>query len=221
MYSEEELLMLSGIQHFAFCPRQWALIHIEQQWDENRLTTEGSLMHSRADDPTLLGMFRNKVILRSVNIVSYKLGLYGVSDIIELTPSVDSSNAFKQKGYEGYWRAEPVEYKRGKSKPDERDWVQVMAQGICLEEMYDVTLERGWVFYGEMRHREEVLFTRDLRIQTKGYAERMHEIYASGRTPRAEYKAHCRSCSLADICLPKKLDGTLSANDYLKKVLSE
>lgn len=115
------MLMLSGIQHYVFCPRQWALIHIEQVWADNRLTVEGQLLHERADNP----FYRQKngacVSLRSVAISSRQLGLYGFTDVVELQPSEVADNCIKHPSYPGYWKPYPVEYKHGHAKPDERD----------------------------------------------------------------------------------------------------
>ena len=133
MYSEDEMLMLSGIQHFRFCPRQWALIHIEQQWEENRLTVEGELLHKHADDPFYRQRCGDYIALRSVNIASSELGLYGIADIVELHPTEDKSNSITHPKYPGSWLPYPIEYKHGKPKKNEIDEVQLAAQGMCLD----------------------------------------------------------------------------------------
>ena len=181
MYSEDEMLMLSGIQHYVFCPRQWALIHIEQVWADNRLTVEGQLLHERADNP----FYRQKngacVSLRSVAISSRQLGLYGFTDVVELQPSEVADNCIKHPSYPGYWKPYPVEYKHGHAKPDERDEVQLAAQAICLEELYQIRIERGYLFYGETRRREEVLIDERLRLFTQRCADEMHSFYIRRR----------------------------------------
>ena len=162
-YGDEDLLMLSGIQHITFCKRQWALIHIEQQWAENNLTIEGNWMHQKVDDPTLMNRNKGIVTLRSVTLVSRRLGLYGISDVVEMVASTSGQNSIRHPKYPGFWQLIPVEYKRGKPKKDQIDEVQLCAQAICLEEMYNVSIEKGFLYYGETRHREEVQFTEELR----------------------------------------------------------
>lgn len=215
-YNDENLLMLSGIQHIAFCERQWALIHIEQQWAENRLTVEGAYLHKNVDNPLFMNQVKDVVTLRSVSLASKQLGLYGVSDAVELHRTTDKDNAITHPKYSGLWNIFPVEYKHGKPKKDEIDKVQLCAQAICLEESYNVHIEKGWLYYGETKRREEVLFTTELRSLVANYANRMHTLYKKGDTPLAKYKAHCQSCSLYDNCLPKTFSEIKSVNTYLK-----
>lgn len=219
-YQEEEMLMLSGIQHYMFCPRQWALIHIEQQWSDNRLTVEGDLLHTHVDDP----FYRQKngavITLRSVSIASSQLGLYGLSDAIELHATDKDENTIGHPNYAGRWMPYPIEYKRGHSKPDERDEVQLMAQAICLEELYGITIDQGALYYGETKRRESILFSPALRQLTLTCAEEMHRLYEERQTPKAEFKTCCRNCSLINLCLPK-LDRCTSVNHYLEKNLYE
>lgn len=224
MYSEDDFLMLSGIQHFAFCERQWALIHIEQQWVNNMRTVEGTHMHERVDDPFASEVRRDVITSRSVSLVSSRLGLYGVADVVEFIRA-DKSSGIGMEGYSGVWQPVPVEYKRGKPKSDERDAVQLCAQAICLEEMYEngkgspLVIEQGYLFYGETRHRLEVIFSHELRNKVETYARRMHEMFARGQTPSAKYRTHCKACSLVEICNPKAFDNPRKVNDYLKNVL--
>lgn len=216
-YGDENLLMLSGIQHFAFCKRQWALIHIEQQWNENRFTIEGNRMHKNADIPEFITKRDDTVTLRSLPLMSVKLGLYGVSDIVEMKAAANGDNAVLHPDHPGrWWYMIPVEYKRGKPKRDECDIAQLCAQAVCLEEMYSIHIEKGYLYYGETRHRKEVCLTADIRNIVENLCRQMHELYKKGITPPPVYKSHCRSCSLADICLPKQMDGKKSANEYLK-----
>lgn len=219
-YSEEEMLMLSGIQHYMFCPRQWALIHIEQQWSDNRLTAEGQLLHEHVDNPFYRQKNGSTITLRSVSVASKKLGLYGITDAIELLPSATQENAIAHSSYPGYWIPFPVEYKRGKRKPDERDEVQLAAQVMCLEEMHGIYIESAALYYGETRHRENVRITDSLRELTQSCAMEMHEIYRKGVTPKAIKKGHCRNCSLLDLCLPE-LNRCTSVSNYLKNNLYE
>lgn len=223
-YSDDDLLMLSGIQHIAFCERQWALIHIEQQWAENMRTVEGNHMHERVDDPFASEARGSVITLRSVSMVSYRLGLYGVADVVEFIRS-ENSGGIAMEGYQGKWKPVPVEYKRGKPKPDERDEVQLCAQAICLEEMYtekrgsELEINKGFLFYGETRHRHEVIFNKELRDNVETYTQRMHSLFEVGKTPLAVYKTHCKACSLVEICNPKAFDRPRKVNDYLKNVL--
>ena len=217
-YSDDNMLMLSGIQHYAFCPRQWALIHIEQQWGDNLLTVEGQIMHQHVDDPFYRQKMGNHICLRSVNLASRELGLYGISDIVELHPADTSFNAITHPSYPGYWTPFPVEYKHGKPKRDNIDLVQLTAQAMCLEEQYNINIVRGAIFYGEIRRRTDVEFTDELRSTVRSYATAMHEIFDQGYIPTAELRPYCRSCSIKDICLPETAQHT-SASNYLKQHL--
>lgn len=220
LYDEDQMLMLSGIQHFVYCPRQWALIHIEQVWEENRFTAEGQILHKQADDPFYRQKNGEFVSLRSVAISSKALGLYGFTDVVELRPSDKPENCIVHPSYPGYWKPYPVEYKRGHSKPDERDEVQLAAQVVCLEEMHGIRIDCGYLFYGETRRRDEVLVDERLRHLTQEYANEMHKVYNTGVVPKAEKTRKCSNCSLFDICLPDTKSKPLASN-YLKKNLYE
>ncbi|MBE6339451.1 MAG: CRISPR-associated protein Cas4 [Bacteroidales bacterium] len=219
-YDDDQMLMLSGIQHYMFCPRQWALIHIEQQWDENRLTAEGQLLHQNVDNPAYRQKNGDVITLRSVHIASHSLGLYGVTDAIELLPSDGQQDAITHPRYPGYWKPYPIEYKRGHRKPDERDEVQLAAQVICLEEMYGIHIPEAALYYNETRHREKVTIDDNLRQLTYELSDAMHKTFESGFTPKVEEKRGCRSCSLIDICAPE-LAKKVSVAYYLKKSLDE
>ena len=219
-YDEDDMLMLSGIQHYMYCPRQWALIHIEQQWEDNRLTAEGELLHRNVDNPAYRQKNGDTITLRAVHIASHTLGLYGISDAIELIPSETKENAICHPRYAGYWRPYLIEYKRGHRKPDERDEVQLAAQVICLEEMYKICIPEAALFYNETRHRETVTIDDRLRQLTYELSEAMHKTFASGTTPRAVEQRGCKNCSLLDICAPKLTKKT-SVSYYLKKSFDE
>lgn len=220
LYSEDDMLMLSGIQHIAFCERQWALIHIEQQWKENVLTVEGQFLHERTDDPFETVKRKNIVTLRAVPVASSKLGLSGRADVIELIMAEgDDPNSISLPDYSGRWKIFPVEYKRGKPKPDICDEVQLCAQAMCLEEMYEIEIESGYLFYGKTHHRHDVTFNVTLRNEVSRSATRMHELYSKGLTPLPEYKAHCKSCSLYDLCMPRSIKKFKSASEYIDKNL--
>jgi len=216
MYSDDDLLMLSGIQHMAFCERQWALIHVEQQWAENVKTTEGHHLHERVDDPLESDKRGRVITYRAFPLISRQLGVTGRADVVEL---IYSDEGVLIDGYEGKWLLHPVEYKRGKQKPDERDAVQVCAQAICLEEMFNTKVLRGSLFYAETRRRVIVEFTPELRQSVFELALRMHELFDNGITPLPLYKSHCKSCSLIDICLPLSMSGKRSASEYLRNEL--
>jgi CRISPR-associated exonuclease Cas4 len=214
--------MLSGIQHIAFCERQFALAYIEMQWIENILTIEGHHLHENVDNPFETDKRGNTVTLRAVPLISYALGLYGRADVVELILSEDkySSNAIEISGRPGKWTVIPVEYKRGKPKPDERDEIQLCAQAMCLEEMYKVHIDKGIIYYGSTHHRIGVEFTGELRASVISCANRMHEMFNAGITPLPAYKSHCRSCSLFDICLPVPFSKLKSVSEYLKQIIS-
>ena len=213
-YTPDDLLPLSGIQHFLFCRRQWALIQIEQQWKENALTAEGKIMHQRADDPFFTETRNGVITARSVPIASYRLGLSGVCDVVEFTASPEG---VKLPNRDGLYLAAPVEYKRGKEKRDPCDEAQLCAQAICLEEMLSVTIPRGWLYYGETRHRVEVELTAELRGLVREMSEEMHAYFSRGYTPRVKTSKACRSCSLADVCLPNLQEKVMPASKYIKQ----
>ena len=203
MYSDDDMLMLSGIQHYRFCPRQWALIHLEQQWLDNRLTMEGHLLHNHVDDPFYRQKCGEFISLRSVSVASHLLGLYGLTDVVELHPAVDENNSITHPHYKGYWKPYPVEYKHGKPKLNEIDEIQLAAQAMCLEEQYGIRIDSGALFYAEIRHRIEVSFTESLRNLVLSCANSMHKVFESGHLPAIRRGKYCEKCSLADICMPK------------------
>jgi CRISPR-associated exonuclease Cas4 len=232
MYAEDELLSISGLQHLMFCERQWGLIHIEQQWEENRLTMEGRVLHERVDEagPETRKDLR---IARGLPLRSLRLGLVGRADVVEFHRIADSATAYAEaraddvtvatavplQGHRGLWRVYPVEYKRGKPKSQPVDEVQLCAQALCLEEMLNVQVTDGALFYGQPRRRLDVPFTPDLRAQTEALAARMRELFESGVTP-AVYEKRCLNCSLIGQCLPKTAGASKSARTYLTRSLA-
>ena len=209
MYSEIDLLPLSGLQHLAYCERQWALIHIEQQWAENRLTAEGRQMHDRAHEQR--EEWREGVrVSRGLAVRSLRLGLSGMVDVVE----------FHQKP-EGRSQPFPIEYKHGRPKPTRCDEIQLCAQALCLEEMLGVEVPRGAIFYGQPRRRMEVAFDSVLRAETDAMAARLHALYSARVTPLADYSPEkCDRCSLLQVCLPQSLGKRRSVQAYLKRSLS-
>lgn len=215
MYAEDDMLPLSGIQHFRFCPRQWALIHIERQWDDNRLTAEGQAMHQHVDDPTYRQREEGHIVLRALHISSPTLGLYGTADAVELHEADnDDCNTITHPSFPGRWRPVPVEYKHGRPKQGEEDNVQLVAQAMCLEEMHHIHIPTGAIFYGETRHRLTVQFTTELRHTAEQCAVAMHQLFSRAVLPNASKMPKCRSCSLLNICMPNKR-GQQSAATYL------
>ena len=215
-YTQDDLLPLSGIQHFLFCRRQWALIHIEQQWKENALTAEGRIMHQRADDPFFTETRNGVITARSVPIASYRLGLSGVCDVVEFTSSPEG---VKLPGRDGLYLAAPVEYKHGKPMEKPADKAQLCAQALCLEEMLSVAIPTGYLYYGEIRHRVAVDLTAELRGLVRDMSEEMHAYFARGYTPRVKTSKACRSCSLADVCLPNLQVKVMPASKYIKQAI--
>ncbi|MDD2472428.1 MULTISPECIES: CRISPR-associated protein Cas4 [unclassified Methanoculleus] len=208
----DDYLMLSGIQHFAFCRRQWALIHIEQVWKENVLTFGGRQMHRNADDPFFTESRGDVLLSRSVPLVSHTLRVYGIADVVEYHRS-DTGVAIA--GREGSWTVVPVEYKAGRRKPDDRDEVQLCAQAICLEEMYRTRIERGYLYYGKTRRRTEVILDDELRNRVAELVAGMYALYDAGITPPAELLPHCKNCSLVDLCMPAVSSRRRSVDRYL------
>lgn len=214
--SIDDYLLLSGVQHYAFCPRQWALIHVEQQWKENLSTFLGQELHQNANDPFAVEKRQDVVIVRAVPLVSHSLQLYGVGDVVEFHKT--EYNGITLKGYSGSWIPVPIEYKLGKPKATNCDVVQLCAQAICLEEKFELRITRGQVFYGRTRRRLEVEFTPELREETRKVAESMHGTFERGFTPRPEVSDACSSCSLSELCMPE-LASRKSSRDYISKSL--
>ncbi len=213
-YTPDELLPLSGIQHFVFCRRQWALIHVEQQWKENVFTAEGRILHKRTDDPLFTETRNGVITARAVPIASYRLGLSGVCDVVEFT---ESPEGVKLPGKDGSYQPAPVEYKRGKPKRDPCDEAQLCAQAICLEEMLAITIPKGFLYYGETRHRLDIELTVELRQLVHEMSAEMHAYFKRGYTPRVKISKACRSCSLADICLPALQEKAIQASQYIRQ----
>lgn len=212
-YPEEDYLLLSGIQHFLFCRRQWALIHIEGRWADNRLTLEGDFLHERAHDAKLDGMAKGAFVSRAMPVCSRRLGLSGACDVVEFIPAEDGVPI---AGRKGLFRPFPIEYKRGKRKLNDCDRAQLCAQAICLEEMLGIDIAQGAVYYAETRRRETVAFSEELRETVGRAVLEMHELTAKARTPRARPSKACGGCSLADECLP-----TLGRAQGVERYLAE
>ncbi len=219
MYEEEDFLPISALQHLAYCPRRCALIYLEQVWDENRFTTEGKHLHEDLHEggAESRGDLR---IVRGLRLHSFRLGLSGQADVVEFH-RVDQPPGVALPEAAGLWRPFPVEYKRGKPKIEDCDRVQVCAQALCLEEMLQLPVSEGALYYGRPRRREQVTFADALRRETEALAARLHEMVAVGVTPPAQVKRACRDCSLVDLCLPRVGERKRSARRYLAAALRD
>ena len=205
-YSDDNLVMLSALQHIIFCERQCAFIHVEQLWCDNVFTAEGRIMHDKVD--TAKQEKRKGIRVEyGVPLRSLRLGLIGKADVVE----------FHRQ--ENNWHPFPVEYKRGKPKKNNCDKVQLCAQALCLEEMLNSKINEGALFYGTTRRREDVVFDTSLRVETKETAKRVHELISSGATPKPEYSKKCKSCSLEQLCMPKTCGEKGKASSYLLEMI--
>ena len=207
-YNEEDLTPVSALNQYLYCPRRCALIFIEQLWEENIFTAEGRIMHDKADS----NKFESRGNVRidySVPLRSLRLGLIGKADVVEFHKQGDK------------WIPFPVEYKRGKPKIDDCDKVQLCAQAICLEEMLNVEIPEGALFYGQTHHRHDVIFDKALRLETEDAAKKVHALIESGITPKAEYSKKCKKCSLLELCMPKTCGKSWSARKYLLTAIEE
>ena len=216
-YAEDNYLMLSGIQHFKFCRRQWALILIEQQWAENVHTIVGELMHKKAHDPYLVEKRKDLLIARSLPIASREMGVSGECDVVEFHRCEDG---IKLHGHRGTFSVYPIEYKKGKPKLTEEDQLQLTAQALCLEEMFSTNIPEGALFYGETRRREVVEITDALRQEVRDMFREMHQYFDRNYTPKVKYSKACSACSLKDICLPK-LGKSGLVKTYIDQMLKE
>lgn len=188
------MIPLSALQHWLFCPRQAALIHVEQLWAEDRATAEGRLLHEAVDAGR--GESRPGVgVARGVQIRSLALGVSGKADVVEL-----------RRGPDGAVVPFPVEYKRGKPKTHRADEVQLCAQAICLEEAFGVPVADGALYYGEKRRRTPVAFDAELRGLTARVAAEARTALLNGVTPAPRATPACRRCSLHDLCRPERLE---------------
>jgi CRISPR-associated exonuclease Cas4 len=208
-FLEDDLVPLSALQHFLFCPRQCALIHLEQIWVENRFTAEGRLQHKRVDAG---GSEKRRDTRYSYGlpIRSLRLGISGKADVVEFHKSDD-----------GCWRPYPVEHKRGKRKEEDWDRVQLCAQALCLEEMLGISVSEGALFYEKERRREVVILDEEMRRRTEELTAVVHGMIAAGRTPPPVYTPKCDSCSLESRCLPKRSGKEGQVTRYFVRMLEE
>ena len=217
-YREEDYLMLSGIQHFSFCRRQWALIHIEQQWDENLRTVEGNLFHQKAHDGYSSEKRKDVIISRGMPVFSRKMGVSGVCDIVEFHR--DDKKGISIYGREGKYLVYPVEYKKGQPKEEESDLLQMAAQAMCLEEMLACDITKGYLFYGEIRRRIEVVLDEGLRQRVSDSFAEMHQYFQRRFTPKVKRTKACNACSLKNLCLPQLMKDR-SVKEYISRRIGE
>ncbi len=201
---EDDLIPISALQHMLYCPRQCALIHLEQHWAENRFTAEGRVLHARVDSGTTES--RPAVTVeRSVPVRSFRLGIAGIVDVVEIRS--DRS-------------LYPIEYKRGRPKSHRADEVQLCAQALCLEEMLDSSIPAGALFYGQSRRRKTVEFDRELRLITERVTADTRSMIEAGRTPLPEYEPRkCDNCSLNEFCQPRAVRAPDAVRDWLRTAI--
>jgi CRISPR-associated exonuclease Cas4 len=230
MFAEDDLIPLSSLQHLHFCERRAALIFIEGIWEDNLFTVEGSHLHKRthASETESRGELR---IARGLPLRSIRLGLSGKADVVEFHRLAQDDNkrftngslpfGIRLEGVAGLWHPFPVEYKRGKLRHEEGYEVQLCAQALCLEEMLNVAIPSGALYYGKTGRRLELSFDKGLREKTEAASMRMHELVRLAHTPEAGYSKKCEKCSLFDVCLPKVMNRRRSVSRYLANVTIE
>ena len=216
-YAEDEYLMLSEIQHYVFCPRQWALIHLEQHWQENVLTVEGNALHEKAHDENIKEKRGNKIIVRGMRVASSRIGISGACDVVEFHAEMEGVHI---PSYQGSYRVVPIEYKRGKPKEGEEDVLQLTLQALCLEDMLATNIPFGYLYYGEIRRRVKVEFSDELRGRIPILVQEMRQYIQRGHTPLVKRRKGCANCSLNNACVPK-LNRLGSAKIYLERRLAE
>ncbi|MCL2285558.1 MAG: CRISPR-associated protein Cas4 [Firmicutes bacterium] len=215
-YDDQDFLNISGIQHFTFCRRRWALIFIECIWADNEFTTGGTLMHARVHDPLITEKRGDLLTSRDMPVFSYNLGITGKCDAVEFRQDDLGVTIF---GRDGKWLPCPVEYKHGRPQKNDSDRLQLCAQAICLEEMLNCpTIDVAYIYYGETKRREAVLLNTELRERVVDTFAEMRGYYQRGYTPRVKLKKACVSCSLKDDCLPKLPVG--SVREYIDEKIT-
>ncbi len=217
MYADDDRLLLSGIQHYSFCPRQWALIHLERLWADNVHTVKGELMHARAHDETLRERRGDSIVVRGLSVASSHLGVYGVCDVVEFRKSKEGHPLH---GEDGLWSPTPVEYKKGSAKAIDADRLQLCAQAMCLEEMLGCDVPVGFLYYGATRARELVQLDDGLRRRVEDLLSEMHDLFGRKHVPKARRKRHCAACSLVDMCMPVGA-AQGSVKEYIASAMTE
>lgn len=218
-YNSDDYLMLSGIQHFYFCKRQWCLIHIEQQWEENRWTMEGQIIHEKSDNPYIKEKRKEKFISRAIPVASKKLRLSGILDVVEF--SKDNEKGIEISGKRGKWKPVIIEFKRGKPKKDQRDIVQLVAQVICLEEKFGINIPDSYLYYNQTNQKVKVEISDVRREIVCGLANEMHDLFDKRVTTPAENYKNCKECSLVNICMPRLTKKRVNVENYLFQRMDE
>lgn len=216
-FDEDQFIMISGIQHFAFCQRQWALIHVEQQWSENLRTVQGEAMHENAHDAGFTEKRGNTLTVRDMRVFSRSLGISGACDVVEF---ISDKNGISLSGRDGLYRVLPIEYKHGKPKDTDMDILQLAAQAMCLEEMLCCHIDSGMLYYGEIRKRMPVCIDDAVKNRVKLLTEQMRDLLDRGYTPKVKPSKACNACSLNNLCLPKLMKNK-SASQYLRQHIQE
>ena len=216
-YNEEDYLEISGLQHFRFCRRQWALIHIEQLWGDNLRTVEGKLLHERAHDNMLRERRGDVIYVRDLRIYSPTLGISGACDVVEYRRA---DNGIKLADVDGSYLPYPIEYKRGSPRNDDANELQLCAQAMCLEEMLCCDIPEGALYFGETRHRLNVKLDETLRSEVRKCIDEMHRLYERHYTPKVKPSKACNACSLKEQCLPALMKNK-SAVDYVREHLED
>jgi CRISPR-associated exonuclease Cas4 len=215
--SDADFLMISGLTHFRFCKRRWALVHIEQQWEENALTLEGHYIHEAVHDEGFTEKRGSVLLSRGMPVRSESMRVTGNCDMVELT---QSDAGVPIHGREGRWLVYPVEYKRGRPDPTGADQWQLCCQAMCLEEMFVTQIPEGAIYYAQTKRRQAVTLTKEMRADVREALEEMHRLFARGQTPKVKPKKACGNCSLSEICVPELMTFS-SAAQYVEKVLAE
>lgn len=217
IYKDEDKVPISAITHLAFCPRRCALVHIEGLWAENCLTSEGDVLHERAHSGAE-GKRDEIITARSLRIHSAHLGISGITDVIEFHQDDAGVPIF---GHRGKWRPCPVEYKRGAAKNERPYQIQLCAQAMCLEEMYNTKVTFGHLYIGVEHKREVVHFDDSLRSETMALCSELHKLFDLSKTPSADYSEKCRSCSLMEMCRPREMSRSSSARCWIQHRVDE
>lgn len=217
MCDDQDYLMMSGIQHFSFCKRQWAIIHIEQQWEENIHTTLGKIDHIRCHNGDIYEKRGNLLTIRDLRVVSHRLHLSGACDVVEFRADPKGIDIRYCKGQ---WKPMPIEYKHGHSKENDADRLQLCAQVMALEEMLSCDIHEAALYYAETRRREIVDISDELRKKTKDMADEMWSYFQRGITPKVKKGKHCKACSLNEVCLPR-LCQKISVKKYIDEAIQE
>lgn len=211
MYTDDDLLAISKLNHFCYCKHRWAIGELKQEWADNYFTTYGHLEHQKTDNPFIKEKRNDIIISRALHVVSHNLGLFGVCDIVEFHRSNTGITLPKQKGL---WQPYIIEYKEKKHHDNYHDIAQVVAQALCLEEELNTTISEVYLYYRKNKKKITISLTNDLRNRVCSDIERMHDYYKNKQIDPPKYSKKCNGCSLYDICNPK---WTNTVSNYIKQ----